>query len=210
MKTQLLILACSSLILFGCNKNTASPQTKNTTESQAASTPTAIDPDRQQLMDELAEYKDNPDIPPVQEKLARAYYEMLKTGGGDLEEVRGFINELQEVEQASVEQAAQQTPSANENFEVRLSSQEVPGTETAHYAAMAVNKLEIISLNDASTSITGIKVNRGNCPVGSGEGYQNMRYGSIGHVFLRCDPQQVREVTLTTANGEYTFNMNGQ
>jgi hypothetical protein len=53
-------------------------------------------------------------------------------------------------------------------------------------------------------------VNRGNCPVGSGEGYQNMRYGSIGHVFLRCDPRQVREVTLTTANGEYTFNMNGQ
>ncbi|OJU92498.1 hypothetical protein [Acinetobacter modestus] len=210
MKTQLLILACSSLILFGCNKNTASPQTKNTTESQAASTPTAIDPDRQQLMDELAEYKDNPDIPPVQEKLARAYYEMLKTGGGDLEEIRGFINELQEVEQASVEQAAQQTPSANENFEVRLSSQEVPGTETAHYAAMAVNKLEIISLNDVNTSITGVKVNRGNCPVGSGEGYQNMRYGSIGHVFLRCDPRQVREVTLTTANGEYTFNMNGQ
>lgn len=209
MKTQLLILACSSLILFGCNKNTASPQTKNTTESQAASTPKAIDPDRQQLMDELAEYKDNPDIPPAQEKLARAYYEMLKTGGGDLEEIRGFINELQEVEQASVEQAAQQTPSANENFEVRLSSQKVPGTETAHYAAMAVNKLEIISLNDASTSITGIKVNRGNCPVGSGEGYQNMRYGSIGHVFLQCDPQQVREVTLTTANGEYTFNMNG-
>lgn len=210
MKTQLLILACSSLILFGCNKNTASPQTKNTTKSQAASTPKAIDPDRQQLMDELAEYKDNPDIPPVQEKLARAYYEMLKTGGGDLEEIRGFINELQEVEQASVEQAAQQTPAANENFEVRLSSQKVPGTETAHYAAMAVNKLEIISLNDASTSITGIKVNRGNCPVGSGEGYQNMRYGSIGHVFLRCDPQQVREVTLTTANGEYTFNLNGQ
>ena len=210
MKTQLLILACSSLILFGCNKNTASPQTKNTTESQAASTPTAIDPDRQQLMDELAEYKDNPDIPPVQEKLARAYYEMLKTGGGDLDEIRGFINELQEVEQASVEQAAQQTPSANENFEVRLSSQEVPGTETAHYAAMAVNKLEIISLNDVNTSITGVKVNRGNCPVGSGEGYQNMRYGSIGHVFLRCDPRQVREVTLTTANGEYTFNMNGQ
>jgi hypothetical protein len=34
---------------------------------------------------------------------------------------------------------------------------------------MAVNKLEIISLNDASTSITGIKVNRGNCPVGSGD-----------------------------------------
>jgi hypothetical protein len=49
---------------------------------------------------------------------------------------------------------------------------------------MAVNKLEIISLNDASTSITGIKVNRGNCPVGSGEGYQNMRYGSIGHVIF--------------------------
>jgi hypothetical protein len=106
MKTQLLILACSSFILFGCNKNTAS-QHKDTTETQAASAPATIDPDRQQLMDELAEYKDNPDIPPVQEKLARAYYEMLKTGGGDLEEIRGFISELQDTEQAAVEQAAQ-------------------------------------------------------------------------------------------------------
>jgi hypothetical protein len=107
MKTQLLILACSSFILFGCNKNTASQQTKDTTETQAASETKTIDPDRQQLMDELAEYKDNPDIPPVQEKLARAYYEMLKTGGGDLEEIRGFISELQDTEQAAVEQAAQ-------------------------------------------------------------------------------------------------------
>ena len=94
MKTQLLILACSSFILFGCNKNTASQQTKDSTETQVASAPTTIDPDRQQLMDELAEYKDNPDIPRVQEKLARAYYQMLKTGGGDLEEIRGFISEL--------------------------------------------------------------------------------------------------------------------
>jgi len=60
MKTQLLILACSSFILFGCNKNTASQHSKDTTETQAASAPATIDPDRQQLMDELAEYKDNP------------------------------------------------------------------------------------------------------------------------------------------------------
>ena len=85
MKTQLLILACSSFILFGCNKNTASQNAKDSTEtSQTASETKTIDPDRQQLMDELAEYKDNPDIPPVQEKLARAYYQMLKTGGGTI------------------------------------------------------------------------------------------------------------------------------
>ena len=110
MKTQLLILACSSFILFGCNKNTASQNAKNSTETQAASETKAIDPDRQQLMDELAEYKDNPDIPPVQEKLARAYYQMLKTGGGDLEEIRGFISELQDTEQAAVEQALAALP----------------------------------------------------------------------------------------------------
>ncbi|MEG2433491.1 MAG: hypothetical protein RSB25_17795, partial [Acinetobacter sp.] len=121
MKTQLLILACSSFILFGCNKNTASQHSKDATETQAASAPMTIDPDRQQLMDELAEYKDNPDIPPVQEKLARAYYEMLKTGGGDLEEIRGFISGLQDTEQAAVEQAAQEeTPSTSENFEIRI------------------------------------------------------------------------------------------
>jgi hypothetical protein len=137
MKTQLLILACSSFILFGCNKNTASQNAKDSTETQAASETKTIDPDRQQLMDELAEYKDNPDIPPVQEKLARAYYEMLKTGGGDLEEIRGFISELQDTEQAAVEQAAQQeTPSANENFEVRLSSHNSLAQRHAHYAAI--------------------------------------------------------------------------
>jgi hypothetical protein len=209
MKTQLLILACSSFILFGCNKNTASQQTKDSTETQAASAPTTIDPDRQQLMDELAEYKDNPDIPPVQEKLARAYYQMLKTGGGDLEEIRGFISELQDTEQAAVEQAAQQTETAKEQFEIRLSAKPLPDA-TAHYAATIINRLEVTSLNDASTSITSVKVNRGNCPVGSGENYKNMQYGTVAEIIIRCDARQVREVTLTTSSGEYTYNFNGQ
>ena len=209
MKIQLLILACSSFILFGCNKNTTSQQTKDSTETQAASATATIDPDRQQLMDELAEYKDNPDIPPVQEKLARAYYEMLKTGGGDLEEIRGFISELQDTEQATVEQAAQETPSANEQFEIRLSAKPLPDA-TAHYAATIINRLEVTSLNDASTSITSVKVNRGNCPVGGGENYKNMQYGTVAEIIIRCDARQVREVTLTTASGEYTYNFNGQ
>ena len=209
MKTPLLILLCSSLLLCGCNKNSTASQSKDSIENtQAASETKAIDPDRQQLMDELAAYKDSPDLPPAQEKLVRAYYELLQKGSGDLDEIREFILELQEIVQATAAEqtAPEETPSASENFEVRLSSQEIPGTATAHSPAMAVHQLEITSLNDASTSITGIKVNRGNCGVGSGEGYQNMRYGSVGHVFLRCDPQQVREVTLTTANGEYTYN----
>ncbi|WP_256413994.1 hypothetical protein [Acinetobacter sp. 5862] len=209
MKTQLLILACSSFILFGCNKNTASQQTKDSTETQAASAPATIDPDRQKLMDELAEYKDNPDIPPVQEKLARAYYQMLKTGGGDLEEIRGFISELQDTEQAAVEQAAQQTETAKEQFEIRLSAKPLPDA-TAHYAATIINRLEVTSLNDASTSITSVKVNRGNCPVGSGENYKNMQYGTVAEIIIRCDARQVREVTLTTSSGEYTYNFNGQ
>ena len=209
MKTPLLILACSSFILFGCNKNTASQHSKDTTETQAASETKTIDPDRQQLMDELAEYKDNPDIPPVQEKLARAYYQMLKTGGGDLEEIRGFISELQDTEQATVEQAAQETPSANEQFEIRLSAKPLPDA-TAHYAATIINRLEVTSLNDASTSITSVKVNRGNCPVGGGENYKNMQYGTVAEIIIRCDARQVREVTLTTASGEYTYNFNGQ
>lgn len=209
MKTQLLILACSSFILFGCNKNTASQHSKDATETQAASAPATIDPDRQQLMDELAEYKDNPDIPPVQEKLARAYYQMLKTGGGDLEEIRGFISELQDTEQAAVEQAAQQTETAKEQFEIRLSAKPLPDA-TAHYAATIINRLEVTSLNDASTSITSVKVNRGNCPVGSGENYKNMQYGTVAEIIIRCDARQVREVTLTTASGEYTYNFNGQ
>ena len=202
MKTPLLILACSSFILFGCNKNTASQNAKNSTETQAASETKAIDPDRQQLMDELAEYKDNPDIPPVQEKLARAYYQMLKTGGGDLEEIRGFISEIKDTEQATVEQTAQETSSANEQFEIRLSAKPLPDA-TAHYAATIINRLEVTSLNDASTSITSVKVNRGNCPVGGGENYKNMQYGTVAEIIIRCDARQVREVNRTGFVGDF-------
>lgn len=209
MKTPLLILLCSSLLLCGCNKNSTASQSKDSiANTQAASETKAIDPDRQQLMDELAAYKDSPDLPPAQEKLVRAYYELLQKGSGDLDEIREFMLELQEIVQATAAEqtAPEETPSASENFEVRLSAIPLSQAESNYAFPMTVNKLEITSLNDASTSITGIKVNRGNCGVGGGEGYQNMRYGSVGHVFLRCDPKQVREVILTTANGEYTYN----
>lgn len=210
MKTRLLILMCSSIVLFGCNKHNASQSNQNSAESNLAASETAqIDADRQQLMDELTEYKDNPNLPPVQQKLANAYYEMLKTGAGDLDEIRAFISELQEVEQAAVEQAAQTTDSANEQFEIRLTAKPLPDA-TAHYAATIINRLEVISLNDTSTSITSVKVNRGNCPVGGGENYKNMQYGTVAEIIIRCDASHVREVTLSTAKGEYTFDMNGQ
>lgn len=210
MKTRLLILMCSSIVLCGCNKNNAPQSNQNSAESTLSASETAqIDADRQQLMDELTEYKDNPNLPPVQLKLANAYYEMLKTGAGDLDEIRAFISELQEVEQAAVEQAAQPTDSANEQFEIRLTAKPLPDA-TAHYAATIINRLEVISLNDTSTSITSVKVNRGNCPVGGGENYKNMQYGTVAEIIIRCDASHVREVTLNTAKGEYTFNMNGQ
>lgn len=210
MKPRLLILMCSSIAFFGCNKNNASQSNQTSAESTLAASETAqIDADRQQLIDELTEYKDNPNLQPVQQKLANAYYEMLKTGAGDLDEIRAFISELQEAEQAAVEQAAQPTDSANEQFEIRLTAKPLPDA-TAHYAATIINRLEVISLNDASTSITSVKVNRGNCPVGGGENYKNMQYGTIAEIIIRCDSSQVREVTLSTAKGEYTFDMNGQ
>ncbi|WP_336936428.1 hypothetical protein [Acinetobacter beijerinckii] len=205
MKTRLLILMCSSIVLCGCNKNNASQSNQNSAESTLAASETAqIDADRQQLMDELTEYKDNPNLLPVQQKLANAYYEMLKTGAGDLDEIRAFISELQEVEQV-----AQPTDSTNEQFEIRLTAKPLPDA-TAHYAATIINRLEVISLNDASTSITSVKVNRGNCPVGGGENYKNMQYGTVAEIIIRCDASQVREVTLSTTKGEYTFDMNGQ
>ncbi|ENW05950.1 hypothetical protein [Acinetobacter beijerinckii] len=206
MKTRLLIFMCSSIVLFGCNKNNASQSNQNSAENTLTASETAqIDADRQQLIDELTEYKDNPNLQPVQLKLANAYYEMLKTGAGELDEIRAFISELQEAEQAAVEP----TDSANEQFEIRLTAKPLPDA-TAHYAATIINRLEVISLNDASTSITSVKVNRGNCPVGGGENYKNMQYGTVAEIIIRCDASQVREVTLTTASGEYTFNMNGQ
>jgi hypothetical protein len=93
-------------------------------------------------------------------------------------------------------------PTVQEQFEVRVRREE------SQYSMTGYNDLlNIISLNDAPTTITGVLINRGNCRSKGTYDYQNMRYGSVAKVYLGCSAEYVREVTVTTNSGlTYTYN----
>ncbi len=89
-----------------------------------------------------------------------------------------------------------------EQFEVRVRREESQYSMTGY-----TDLLNIISLNDAPTTITGVLINRGNCRSKGTYDYQNMRYGSVAKVYLGCSAEYVREVTITTNSGlTYTYN----
>lgn len=89
-----------------------------------------------------------------------------------------------------------------EQFEVRVRREESQYSMTGYS-----DLLNIISLNDAPTTITGVLINRGNCRSKGTYDYQNMRYGSVAKVYLGCSAEYVREVTITTSSGlTYTYN----
>jgi hypothetical protein len=89
-----------------------------------------------------------------------------------------------------------------EQFEVRVRRHESQYSMTGY-----VDKLNITSLNNDPTTITGVSVNRGNCGTKGFYDYQNMRYGSVAQVYLACSAEYVREVTITTNSGlTYTYN----
>ncbi|EOR09494.1 hypothetical protein F896_00986 [Acinetobacter genomosp. 15BJ] len=68
-----------------------------------------------------------------------------------------------------------------------------------------IDKIDITSLNDQATTITGIQINRGNCGVTRMYDYQNMRYGSVALAYPRCKVKYIREVRISTANGTYAY-----
>lgn len=89
-----------------------------------------------------------------------------------------------------------------EQFEVRVRREESQYSMTGY-----TDLLNIMSLNDAPTTITGVLINRGNCRSKGTYDYQNMRYGSVAKVYLGCSAEYVREVTITTNSGlTYTYN----
>ncbi|WP_335953680.1 hypothetical protein [Acinetobacter higginsii] len=89
-----------------------------------------------------------------------------------------------------------------EQFEVRVRREESQYSMTGYS-----DLLNIMSLNDAPTTITGVLINRGNCRSKGTYDYQNMRYGSVAKVYLGCSAEYVREVTVTTNSGlTYTYN----
>ena len=93
-------------------------------------------------------------------------------------------------------------PTVQEQFEVRVRREESQYSMTGYS-----DLLNIISLNDAPTTITGVLINRGNCRSKGTYDYQNMRYGSVAKVYLGCSAEYVREVTVTTNSGlTYTYN----
>ena len=95
-----------------------------------------------------------------------------------------------------------QEPPLQEEFEVRVRREESQYSMTGY-----TDLLNIMSLNDAPTTITGVLINRGNCRSKGTYDYQNMRYGSVAKVYLGCSAEYVREVTVTTNSGlTYTYN----
>ncbi|MBD1225675.1 hypothetical protein IDM32_17895 [Acinetobacter seifertii] len=86
-----------------------------------------------------------------------------------------------------------------EEFDIKVYRAESQGSMTGY-----IDKIDIISLNDAPTTITGIQVNRGNCGV-TRMYYSNMRYGSVALAYPRCKAEYIREVSISTANGTYAF-----
>lgn len=65
-----------------------------------------------------------------------------------------------------------------------------------------IDKIDIISLNDQPTTITGIQVN---CGITSMYDYKNMRYGSVALAYPRCKVESIREVSISTAYGTYAY-----
>ncbi|KXZ68055.1 hypothetical protein AVENLUH5627_01907 [Acinetobacter venetianus] len=105
-----------------------------------------------------------------------------------------------EDESGNAEEVAE--PTVQEQFEVRV-RREVSQYSMTGYTDL----LNIMSLNDAPTTITGVLINRGNCRSKGTYDYQNMRYGSVAKVYLGCSAEYVREVTITTSSGlTYTYN----
>lgn len=103
--------------------------------------------------------------------------------------------ELNETESITQEQPQDQ-------FDIRVYRAESIGSMTGY-----IDKVDIISLNDQPTTITGIQINRGNCGITSMYDYKNMRYGSVALAYPRCKVEYIREISLSTANGTYTYHI---
>ncbi|MCH7318569.1 hypothetical protein MMP64_11575 [Acinetobacter sp. ANC 5659] len=87
-----------------------------------------------------------------------------------------------------------------EQFDIRVYRAESQGTMTGY-----IDKVDIISLNDQPTTITGIQINRGSCGITRMYDYQNMRYGSVALAYPRCKVEYIQEINITTANGTYAY-----
>jgi len=87
-----------------------------------------------------------------------------------------------------------------EEFDIRVYRAESQGSMTGY-----IDKIDIISLNDQPTTITGVQVNRGNCEITRMYDYKNMHYGSVALAYPRCKVESIREVSISTTYGTYAY-----
>ena len=177
------MLSLSLLLLSGCNPapNTAQQENKGTQTQSEASQPIVVD--QQTATSGLSP---NDEIPVLSAEELKHY-----------EETGTLPDDVSEVETEVQAEALQ-----DEQFEVRTYRAESQGSLTGY-----IDKINVTSLNDQPTTITGIQINRGNCAVTSMYDYKNMRYGSIALVYPRCKIEQIREIRISTVNGTYAFQM---
>ncbi|KQW89551.1 hypothetical protein ASC84_10870 [Acinetobacter sp. Root1280] len=110
---------------------------------------------------------------------------------------------IQDNKSLSTEQAEAETPAQiEEQFDIRVYRAESQGSMTGY-----IDKVDIISLNDQPTTITGIQINRGNCGITNMYDYKNMRYGSVALAYPRCKAEYIREVSISTENRTYAYRM---
>ncbi|WP_445404545.1 hypothetical protein [Acinetobacter vivianii] len=105
----------------------------------------------------------------------------------------------QEYADPALEPIAENRP-VQEEFDIKVYRAESQSTMNGY-----IDKIDVISLNDAPTTITGIQVNRGNCGITRIYDYSNMRYGSVALAYPRCKAEYIREVSISTANGTYAY-----
>lgn len=106
----------------------------------------------------------------------------------------------QNLDTASIADEEAEAKAIAEEFDIRVYRAEPQGTLTGY-----IDKIDIISLNDQPTTITGVQVNRGNCGITSMYDYKNMRYGSVALAYPRCKVESIREVSISTDYGTYSY-----
>jgi len=176
---RMLPFALSMLMLSACSPS------QDTAKSPAKDSTTELDPATQKIMQtDLSEPTPNDEIPVLSEAELKHYEET-----GSLPE---------DGSEAEIEEQVEAQP--NEQFNIRVYRAESQGSMTGYS-----DKIDVVSLNDQPTTITGIQVNRGNCAVTSMYDYRNMRYGSVALAYPRCKVEHIREVSISTVNGTYAY-----
>ena len=89
---------------------------------------------------------------------------------------------------------------------VNIEVKENPAHQYFSYASMYQSIIEIQSTVD-QVQVNRVLINRGNCPISHWrQKNPNLKFGNAMQAVLSCDMEQVREVTVDTDQGEFTFN----